>query len=158
MWVKIGRTRLRRTEVVFQWLSTLLLLAICLSGCGPRTERRQIPPEVDTTIASVSADIAAERYEKVYKEASELWRQDSSLEQSTSLLKTLKVKLGNVKHRTVHSAVEQENSGGDLKGRVFIVTYRTTFERGEGMESFTLVERNREWLLARYRISSTQLQ
>ncbi|HLA09503.1 MAG TPA: DUF4019 domain-containing protein [Pyrinomonadaceae bacterium] len=117
-----------------------------------------MPAEIDEAVASITADIAAGRYDKVYNEASELWRQDSSLEQSTVLLKTLNEKLGTVNHRTVHTAIEQENSGGDLKGRVFIVTYRTTFDRGEGMESFTFVERNRQWLLARYRISSTELK
>lgn len=154
-----GSTGSRRARARFQWLLTLLLAASSLlSGCGLKTERRQMPAEIDAAVASITADIAAGRYEKVYNEASELWRQDSSLEQSTVLLKTLNEKLGTVKHRTVHTAIEQENSGGDLKGRVFIVTYRTTFERGEGMESFTFVERNRQWLLARYRISSTELK
>ena len=158
MWLESGRTRIGQRMEFQYWSAVLLLVGLFLSGCGVQTERRQIPVEVEAAVASVSSDIAAERYEKVYNDASDLWRQDSSLEQSASSLKTLKEKLGSVKHRTVHSAVEQENSGGDLKGHVFIVTYRTTFEKGEGMESFTFVERDREWLLARYRISSTQLK
>ena len=86
----------------------------------------------------VGDDIAAERYEKIYNEASELWRQDATLEQSTATFKTLRTKLGTVENRVLQSATEQENSGGPLKGRAFIVTYRTKFQNGEGMETFTL--------------------
>ena len=43
----------------------------------------------------------------------------------------------------LQSATEQQNSGGPLKGRAFIVTYQTKFQNGEGMETFTLVERDR---------------
>jgi hypothetical protein len=135
----------------------LALLMLNALGCGLPTERRQMPPEVEATISRISDEIAAERYDKVYNEASELWRGDSTLEQSTATLKTIRAKLGNVKSRTLHTATEQQNSGGPLKGRVFIVNYQTSFEKGEGMESFTLVERDRQWLLARYRVNSTAL-
>jgi hypothetical protein len=141
--------------------SLFLALAIGLilsSACTLQSQRRGIPPEVDAVITSVSDDIAAERFEKVYNESSDLWKKDSSLEQSTSLLKSVSQKLGKVKNRTVHSATEQENSGGPLKGRVFIVNYQTNFEKGEGMESFTLVQRDGQWLLARYRVNSTELK
>ncbi|HEX4900987.1 MAG TPA: DUF4019 domain-containing protein [Pyrinomonadaceae bacterium] len=117
-----------------------------------------MPPEIDALVSSISDDIAAERYQKVYDEAAELWRQDSTAEQSAAAFKTLKEKLGNVKYRTVHSATEQQNSGGDLKGRVFIIGYQTTFEKGEGMETFTFVERDHQWKLARYRINSMALR
>ena len=30
------------------------------------------------------------------------------------------------------------------------LSYQTRFERGEGMETFTLIEENGRWLLARY--------
>ena len=46
-----------------------------------KSERRGIPAEVEAAINAVSDDIATERYEKIYNEASELWRQDASLEQ-----------------------------------------------------------------------------
>ena len=51
----------------------------------------------------------------------------------------------------------EENSGGALKGNVYILRYQTRFERGEGMETFTLVEQNGRWLLARYLVNSTAL-
>ncbi len=120
-------------------------------------ERRSMPPQVESAIATVGDDIAAERYEKIYNESSELWKQAATLDGSVNTFKTLRTKLGTVETRTLQSATEQENSGGALKGRSFIVTYRTKFQNGEGMETFTLVERNGQWLLARYFVNSTAL-
>ncbi len=139
----------------------LLFLALSsLSGvaCGFKGERRGIPPEIETAINSVSDDIAAARYEKIYNEASDLWRQDSTLEESTLVFKTLSARLGKVEDRTLHSATQQQNASGPLKGNAFILTYQTNFERGEGMETFTLVEHDHQWLLARYFVNSTALQ
>jgi hypothetical protein len=142
----------------FFYCSLILLASVPGFGCSLKSERRSLPPEVESAISSVSEDIAAERYEKIYNEASELWRQDTTLEQSVSTLKTLRAKLGPVENRMLQSATEQENSGGPLKGRVYIVTYRTKFQNGEGMETYTLVERGGRWLLARYLVTSTALK
>ena len=136
----------------------LVLVSLSALTCGLKTERRGIPAEVEAAINAVSEDVATERYEKIYNEASELWRQDANLEQSISAFKTLKTKLGKVDNRTIHSATEQHNSGGPLKGDVFIVTYQTKFEKGPGMETFTLVKRDSRWLLARYFLTSTTLK
>jgi hypothetical protein len=140
--------------------SCLLLLLTCLLGfgCALNSERHSLPAEVESAIGTISDDIAAERYEKVYTEAADLFRQDATLEQSVSTFKTLRTKLGAVESRTLQSAIEQQNSSGPLKGRVYIVTYRTKFQNGEGMETFTLVERNHNWLLARYFVNSTALK
>ena len=132
------------------WLTSLA----CATNQGPRS----LPPEVESTINTLGDEIAAERYDKVYNEASELWRNTSSLEESTATFKTLRTKLGPVESRTMQSATEQQNSGGPLKGRAYIVNYRTKFQNGEGMETFTLVERDGRWLLARYFVNSTALK
>ena len=113
---------------------------------------------MESAIGTISDDIAAERYEKIYAEASELWRQDATLEQSAATFKTLREKLGPVENRVLQSATEQTNSSGPLKGRAYILTYRTKFQNGEGMETFTLVERKGQWLLARYLVTSTALK
>ena len=105
-----------------------------------------------------SDDIAEERYDKIYNEAATQWQQGSTLEQSTEVFKTLRSKLGKVQSHILHSATEQQNSGGPLKGRVYIVTYQTQFERGDGMETFTLVEQDGHWRLARYLANSTALK
>ena len=135
----------------------LLLAALVSCACQSNSGRRTIPAEVESTINSVSDDIRAERYEKIYTEASDLWRQDATLEDSVTTFKTLRTKLGEVESRTLQSATEQENSSGPLQGRAFIVTYRTKFQHAEAMETFTLVQRNGRWQLARYLVSSTAL-
>ena len=141
-------------------LITSLVLSVLLFGmaCATNQGTRGIPPEVESTISTLGEEIAAERYDKVYNEASELWRNTSSLEETTATFKTLRTKLGPVESRTMQSATEQQNSGGPLKGRAYIVNYRTKFQNGEGMETFTLVERDGRWLLARYFVNSTALK
>ncbi len=137
--------------------SITIFTALAISACTLTAKRNGLPGEVEATIAAVSADIEQERYEKIYNEASELWRQAATLEQSTEVFKKLQTKLGRVESRTLHTATEQNNSGGPLKGRAYIVTYHTKFQKGEGMETFTLLERDNQWLLARYFVNSTAL-
>ncbi len=139
-------------------LSLLLVVSFFCFACTSNPEARRLPPEVESTIGTLSEEIAAERYEKIYNEASELWRQDTTLEQSIETFKTLRTKLGLVENRMLQSATEQQNASGPLKGRAYIVTYRTKFQNGEGMETFTLVERDGRWLLARYFVNSTALK
>ena len=142
--------------LLFSFLA--LLVSVVGFACAANQERRSIPPEVESAISSINEEIAAERYDRIYNEASELWRQDNTLEESIASFKTLRTKLGPVESRVLQSATEQQNSGGPLKGRAYIVTYRTKFQNGEGMETFTLVERDGRWLLARYFVNSTALK
>ena len=142
----------------FRWLLVVLISLTVAAACGLKAERSNLPAEVEAVIRNVSEDIAQERYEKIYNESSDLWKRDSTLEQSTEVFKTLRTKLGKVESRILHSATEEHNSGGALKGHAFIVSYQTKFERGEGMETFTLVEQDKNWLLARYLATSTALQ
>ncbi|HJP91043.1 MAG TPA: DUF4019 domain-containing protein [Pyrinomonadaceae bacterium] len=141
-------------------LSTLLIFVLILivSSCNQTTELNRVPIEVEEVVNSVGDDIAQERYEDIYNESSELWKKDVTLEQSNGVFKTLRAKLGRVQSRTLNSANEQQNSGGVLKGHVYILTYKTRFERGDGMETFTLIEENGRWLLARYFVNSTELK
>jgi Protein of unknown function (DUF4019) len=138
-------------------LIMVLVTSIFLAGCGLKSDRTRIPTEVEGLIATVGDDIANEQYDKIYRESSELWKRDSTPEQSAAVFKTLRSKLGKVESRVIHSATEQNNSGGPLKGRAFIITYHTKFERGEAMETFTLIEENGQWRLARYLVNSTEL-
>ena len=126
--------------------------------CGIQSERRGVPPQVEAVVSSVGEDINAERYEKIYVEAADLWKQESTLEQTVASFSTLNEKLGKVKSRVLHSATEQQNSGGVLKGEVFILTYQTEFEKAQGMETFTLVKRDGRWQLARYFVNSMALK
>ena len=136
----------------------VVLFSLFAFACATNQGSRNIPPEVESAIGTINDEIAAERYDKIYNDASELWRQNSTLDESTATFKTLRTKLGPVENRTLQAATEQQNSGGPLKGRAYIVAYRTKFQNGEGMETFTLVERNGHWLLARYFVNSTALK
>jgi hypothetical protein len=144
----------RSRQSILQILAIVVLLGASCTSKAPRTG---IPAEVEAAIGTISDDIANERYEKLYKEADELWRQAVTLERSNEVFKQLHERLGKVDNRVLHSATEQTNSGGPLKGHAFIVIYQTKFERGEGMETFTLIEKDHKWLLARYVVSSTAL-
>jgi hypothetical protein len=139
-------------------LLIVLVSLLLVSACGPNGLRNRIPSEVEATVATIGEDISLERYDKVYEESSDLWKKDATPERSAEVLKNLRAKLGKVENRSVHSANEQQNSGGALKGHAFIITYQTKFERGEAMETFTLIEENGQWKLARYLVNSTALQ
>jgi hypothetical protein len=121
-------------------------------------ERARVPSEVNEVITNIGEQIAEERYEQIYNESSDLWKKDVTLEQSNEVFKTLRTKLGKPESRTLHSATEQQNSGGALKGHIYILTYQTRFEQGDGLETFTLIEDNGRWLLARYFVNSTALK
>jgi hypothetical protein len=136
----------------------VFLSTLAVPACRQEAERGRVPTEVQEVVTAVGDNIAQERYEQIYSESSDLWKQDVTLEQSNEVFKQLRTKLGRVESRTLHSATEQQNSGGTLKGHVFILRYQTHFERGDGMETFTLVEQNGRWLLARYFVNSTELQ
>jgi len=117
-----------------------------------------VPSEVQEVVARIGEQIAQERYDQIYNESSERWKQEVTLDQSNEVFKTLRTKLGRIESRSLTYANEQENSGGPLKGHVFILSYRTRFERGDAGETFTLVEENGSWLLARYLVNSTALK
>ena len=145
-------------------ISLRLLFAVYIfnfaffTGCALKASRNGFPPQAQEAIDGISNDIAEGSYEKIYAEAAEEWKQASTLEQSNATFKRLKDKLGNVKGRSFHSATEQSSTSGSLPGHSFIITYKTTFDRGDGMETFTLVERDNRWLLARYFVNSNELK
>ena len=141
-------------------VSTLILFIplLTISACRQDAERGRVPTDVQEVVTNVGDNISQERYEQIYNESSDLWRKDVTLEQSNEVFKTLRTKLGKVESRSLNSATEQQNSSGVLKGHVYILTYETRFERGEAMETFTLIEENGRWLLARYFVNSTALK
>lgn len=136
----------------------VLLLAATAFACGINNQRTRVPSEVDEVVTAIGNNIDQEQYEQIYNDSSDLWKKDATLEQSNEVFKTLRSKLGKVENRQLHSATEQQNSGGPLKGHAFILSYETRFERGRGMETFTLIEQDGQWRLARYLVNSTDLK
>jgi hypothetical protein len=139
-------------------LVLIVLLSAIAFACGINNQRERVPAEVEEAVANIANNLDQERYEQIYNDSSDLWKQSVTLEQSNEVFKTLRAKLGKVETRSLNSANEQQNSGGPLKGHAFILSYETRFERGAGMETFTLIEENGRWLLARYLVNSTDLK
>ena len=148
----------KKRDVSSSALLILFVSMLTISGCGQEAQRGRVPSEVQEVVTNVGDLMAQERYEEIYNESSDLWRKEVTLEQSNEVFKTLRTKLGKVESRSLHSSTEQQNSSGILTGHVSILAYQTRFERGEGMETFTLIEENGRWLLARYFVNSTNLK
>jgi Protein of unknown function (DUF4019) len=149
---------MRSGKCIANLFVTVCFVQVLCGACALKAGRNGIPPEVDSVIATFSDDLAEGRYEKIYTEAADEWRRDATLEQSNKVFETLKGKLGKPGNRTLQSASEQNSSNGQLAGHSFVLLYETKFERAESMETFTLVERNGHWLLARYFVNSTALK
>jgi hypothetical protein len=127
-------------------------------ACGEGKRRSGIPTGAQTALDTSAEDIDTGSYEKLYHEAAEEWRTDATLDESKATFQKLRDKLGKVRTRALESAREEETGMAPIKGHSVVVVYRTSFERGDGMETFTLVEHNGAWYLARYFVSSTQLR
>lgn len=121
-------------------------------------KRSGLPPEAQTAIETIGEDLAEERYEKLYTEAAREWQTANTPERSAATFKLLRERLGVVKNRSYQTATEEQTTGGPLPGHSLVVTYYTTFDRGEGMETFTLIERDARWQLARYFVNSNALK
>ncbi len=138
-----------------QMACALLLFSVLVISCRFNTFRSEssgMPPQAQALIDAFSKDVQEGRYDKIYAEAADEWRRTPP-EQSKEFFATIKEKLGAVRTRTVQTIREQENSGPSL-----VVIYQTAFERAEGMETFTLVERDGRWLLAGYFVNSSALK
>lgn len=149
---------MRRAILLIVPLLAATALTCGTLACGISNQRARVPSEVEEVVANITANIDQERYEQIYDESSDLWKQDATLEESNEVFKLLRTRLGKVENRSLNSANEQQNSGGSLKGHAFILSYETRFERGTGMETFTLIEQDGHWRLARYLVNSTALK
>ena len=152
------KCKLRQVCRPYSWILSIAFLPLLLSACGETNPRARVPGAVQDVVSRIGEQIGQEQYDEIYNESSERWKKDVTLERSNEVFKTLRTKLGKVESRSLTYAAEQENSGGALKGHVFILSYRTRFERGDAGETFTLVEENGRWLLARYFVNSTALK
>ena len=70
----------------------------------------------------------------------------------------MSAKLGRARKRTQQIAREEQTSTAPVAGHSVTVIYQTTFDRGEGIETFTLVEHSGKWALAKYYVSSSGLR
>jgi len=131
-----------------------LLSLACMRG--PR--RSGISSDAQTVIETAIQDIDAEHYEKLYNEAGDEWRKDSTLEESKATFQRLREKLGRAQVRNLDTAREERTGTAPIPGHSLIAVYQTQFERGDGMETFTLIEHGGKWYLAKYFVTSTALR
>ena len=138
--------------------AALLFLSLALAAaCGVEQRRSGLPAEAQAAVDGITGDLARADYEKIYAEAAEEWRQTARAEDSRAHLERIRNALGGVLSRAQLSAQER-GSGAMAAGRTLVVSYNTKFERADAIETFTLVEREGRWLLARYAVNSNALK
>lgn len=138
-------------------LFVIPVLVVISAACSQTVRRSGVPAGAQAALDTSLEDIDAGRYEKLYHEAANEWRNESTLDESKATFQKLRDKLGKVRTRSLQSAREEQTSTAPIKGHSVVIVYQTTFERGEGMETVTLLERGGQWYLARYFVSSSQL-
>ncbi|MDQ1589739.1 MAG: hypothetical protein QOG71_366 [Pyrinomonadaceae bacterium] len=133
----------------------LLSLVLTTASCGVGQKQSGLPAGTQATIDMVTSDLARGDYEKIYADASEEWRRTARAEESRANLERIRQTLGSVLSRAQLSAQERGDGG---QGRTLVVSYNTKFERADAIETFTLVEREGRWSLARYVVNSNALR
>jgi hypothetical protein len=133
----------------------LLLLAF---GCTRGVRRSGMPAGAQTVLDTSIEDVDAGRYDKLYHEAADEWRNYASLDESKATFQKLREKLGHVRTRDLQSVREEQTSTAPVAGHSVVVIYQTSFERGDGMETVTLLERGGKWYLAKYYVTSNALK
>jgi hypothetical protein len=140
------------------WFWGIAVLVVISSACSQSTRRSGMPAGAQSVLDTSIEDIDAGRYEKLYHEAADEWRNDATLDESKATFQRLRDKLGKVRTRNLQSAREEQTSTAPVAGHSVVVLYQTSFERGDGMEAFTLLERGGGWSLARYYVTSSALK
>jgi hypothetical protein len=141
-------------------LSTAAAILLLSLACGVEQKRSGLPSGAQAAIDNITSDLARGDYEKIYAEAAEEWRQTAAADASRAHLERIRNALGNVLSRAQLSAQERDDAGGgdELAGHTLSVTYNTKFERADAIETYTLIERQGRWLLARYAVNSNALR
>jgi hypothetical protein len=146
----------------FVALGALLFLSLAFAAaCGVEQKRSGLPPGAQAAIDDITGDLSRGDYEKIYTGAAEEWRQTARPEESRANLERIRNTLGGVLSRAQLSAQERAPGGSGANapdGRTLVVSYNTKFERADAIETFTLVERQGRWLLARYAVNSNALK
>jgi hypothetical protein len=136
--------------------SFIFILVAFNLACGVGEKRSGLPTGTQTAIDNITSDLARGDFEKIYAEAAEEWRQTASAEESRKHLERIRNALGQVLSRAQLSAQERDHASSG--GHTLVVNYNTKFERADAIETFTLVERQGRWLLARYAVNSNALK
>jgi hypothetical protein len=135
----------------------LLLVALLLLtsfACAIDRHRSGLPPGAQTVIDELTEQIAAGDFNQVYANAADEWRATVSPEENEKILARVRDTFGRVQSRAAVRADERGDASSALSGHTVSISYNTKFERGDAIESITLLERDGRWQLARYAINS----
>ena len=152
---------LRVSKSAFRKLPSLTVGLLTLSfiyACHQTARRSGIPSDAQTVLDTAIQDIDAGRYEKLYNEAADEWRKDSTLDESKATFQRLHDKLGRAQVRNLDTAREEQTGTAPVPGHSLVTVYQTQFERGDAMETVTLIEHGGKWYLAKYLVTSTALK
>jgi hypothetical protein len=136
----------------------IFLVALFLfssSACHMDERRSGLPAGAQTAIDDLTEEISAGNFAQVYADAADEWRANVSADENDKILARVRERLGRVQSRVPVSAIEQAQGAA---GHTLQLSYNTKFERADAVESFTLVEREGRWLLARYTVNSDALK
>jgi Protein of unknown function (DUF4019) len=134
------------------------IFVLLCAACSQSVRHSGMPAGAQTVLDTSIEDIDAGRYEKLYHEAADEWRNDTTLDESKATFQKLHDKLGKVRTRDLQSVREEQSGSAPFAGHSVIAIYQTSFEQGSGMETFTLLERHGGWYLARYYVTSNALK
>lgn len=134
---------------------TLIWVSAFALACGGGARRNGIPPSAQAVLDTAIQDIDAGNYDKLYTEAADEWRNQVSLEDSRAKMQQMRDTMGKVRTRTLQTAREEQTSTAPVAGHSLTAFYQATFERGDGMEAFVLVEHGGRWYLAKYYVTSS---
>jgi hypothetical protein len=136
----------------------VVIVVVLGAACNQAIRRSGMPAGAQTVLDTSIEDIDAGRYEKLYHEAADEWRNDTTLDESKATFQKLHDKLGKMRTRDLQSVREEQTGTAPIAGHSVIAIYQTSFEQGTGMETFTLLERGGHWYLARYYVTSNALK
>lgn len=135
------------------WIFCALALTAA-TACRGGERRTGVPPAAQTVLDSAIQDIDAGNYDKLYQEAADEWRNQVTLEDSRAKMQQMRDTMGKVRTRTLQTAREEQTSTAPVAGHSLTAFYQTTFERGNGMEAFVLIEHGGRWYVAKYYLTS----
>ena len=131
-------------------LAIVALFLMMLAGCGGMTKGK---PAAERAVAHFHDLYCQGKLEDIWKDADPRFRSASTKEKYDELMGALQRKLGKV---TSTSNTGWRVQSFNLKTTV-LMSQNTTFENGQGTESFTFVLNGTNAVLVGYNIQSTDL-
>ena len=144
-----------RSKVKVLWKTSLAAtaLVLCFGIWECASTMKMAGKQADIAAASFHSDLNAERYSKIYGEASSRFRQSSSQEDISKFFAAVHRKLGAAQSSQSESYFATATTGG----KFVRVVYATKFDNGKATETFEWQVDGDRLLLVGYHIESMKL-